>query len=91
MYIGDRAFAGCTSLEKVQMPDSVNALGIYAFSGCTELAELRLSRRLSMITEGAFENCVKLDKVVLPKNVGTKDIGRSAFPSTTRLYALPSK
>lgn len=35
--IGSNAFAGCTSLETISVPESVNEFGTQVFSGCEEL------------------------------------------------------
>ncbi len=36
--IGDQAFARCRNLTAVDIPNSVNEIGIFAFYGCTGLA-----------------------------------------------------
>ncbi|MBO6247690.1 MAG: leucine-rich repeat protein [Bacteroidales bacterium] len=36
------AFAGCTGLKSIEIPNSVTSIGSYAFSGCTGLTEISL-------------------------------------------------
>ena len=48
------AFSGCSGLEKVIMPDSVNFIGDSAFSGCCNLKEIVLSENINRIGNNAF-------------------------------------
>ena len=54
--IGERAFAGCSSLTKVAIPESVSAIGKDAFGGCTGLAKIAGGDRfdLSNFRDTAF-------------------------------------
>ena len=36
------AFAGCTGLKSIEIPNSVTSIGSYALSGCTGLTEISL-------------------------------------------------
>ncbi|MBQ7054710.1 MAG: leucine-rich repeat protein, partial [Oscillospiraceae bacterium] len=37
LAIGEKAFAGCTALEKIYIPSSVTRIGESAFKDCTSL------------------------------------------------------
>lgn len=52
--ICDGAFAGCTALETVSLPDSLRAIGEKAFSGCEKLATVSLPNGVERIGENAF-------------------------------------
>jgi hypothetical protein len=38
--IGDYAFAYCTNVTRITVPDSVTCIGIEAFASCTQLIEI---------------------------------------------------
>lgn len=55
--IGDRGFAGCTSLTNVKLSEYFNTIGDYAFADCTSLSTLDLSNRpVKSIGSHAFRN-----------------------------------
>ena len=41
--IGDKAFAGCTALENITIPNSVINIGNYVFAGCNSLQSINVS------------------------------------------------
>lgn len=41
--IGDKAFAGCTTLENITIPNGVINIGNYAFAGCNSLQSINVS------------------------------------------------
>ena len=75
--IGSSAFAGCTNLSTITIPNSVTSIGSSAFSGCSSLTSVNLSDNLASIGERAFENCNGLSSLTIPKNVNS--IGYKAF------------
>lgn len=76
--IGEYAFAYCTALEEIHLPNSVTSLGVRAFEGCTALTDLTLSEGISEIREFTFYNCTALREITLPSGI-TTGIGPSAF------------
>ena len=48
--IGDYAFADCSKVKEVIIPDSVISIYGGAFANCTELAYLRISKSVKYIT-----------------------------------------
>ena len=52
--IADGAFKDCSSLKKIDIPDTVTSIGSGAFSGCKSLTEVNLPDSLTSIGESAF-------------------------------------
>lgn len=85
-YIGEKAFFGCTSIEKITIPDSVTALGAKAFYKCEGLKELAIGKGLTEISNYAFYNCIALESITIPE--GITSIGKYAFRGCTALKSL---
>ena len=77
VYIDERAFENCTSLNYLTDAYFPNLKAIYqlAFYGCTSITSINLSN-VSYIAENAFEDCTKLGSITL-NNV--TNIGGEAF------------
>lgn len=75
--IGDQAFAGCSALQSVTMPNGVTEIGDGAFQSCTSLQSVTLSNSITEIPDGAFLSCSALTDIQLGDQI-TK-IGRMAF------------
>ena len=78
--IGDYAFAWCSGLTSVIIPDSVTSIWFYAFEGCTGLTSVTIGNSVTSIGESAFEDCDGLTSVTIPDSVTS--IGRWAFDNT---------
>lgn len=91
--IGDRAFAGLTSLQRVDLPASVESIGVRAFAFCENLMEIRFGGRsgyysaLSYIGDRAFIGCERLTVLALGELQGNLVCGKKAFAHCTRLRA----
>ena len=66
--IGDNAFAHCSSLEKVVLPQGLVSIGKQAFYGCSNLTELDIPDTVTEIGMFAFE-VTGLKSLKLPKNL----------------------
>ena len=76
--IGERAFAGCTALEKIFPPASLKTIGAGAFEGDVNLDfDLFHTRNLESIGSRAFAGC-KMKKLDL-NGTKIKTIGDEAF------------
>jgi len=74
--IGDSAFAYCTEMTGVVIPDTVTEIGRWAFDRVA-LTSITLPAGLKIIGDYAFYGCEGLTSVVIPDGVTT--IGEQAF------------
>ncbi len=92
--IGDRAFMGCASLRRVDIPASVESVGARAFAFCTNLMEVRFGSgnghysALSYIGDRAFIGCECLTVFSLGELHSNLVCGKKVFAHCTRLRAV---
>ena len=55
-FIPDSAFAGCTKLTGITVPDSVKSIGNNSFIGCDTLKSIKLGKNIKAIGTDAFVN-----------------------------------
>ena len=67
--IGYAAFASCTSLTNITIPDRVTTIDDYAFHNCTSLTSITIPDSVTSIGEGAFRNCRDLTSITIPDGV----------------------
>lgn len=70
------AFCG-SKLRELDMPDSVEKLGLCCFAGNYDLTTARLSQKLTSLPEAAFSWCTALEEIEVPESV--RYIGMSCF------------
>ncbi len=75
--IGANAFADCSSLEKVVLPEGLMLIDNAAFQNCTSLQEVVLPSTVSSIFASAFEGCSSLTELTIPNNV--RSVEKDAF------------
>lgn len=75
--VGQRVFEGCTSLEEVEIPSSVNRLVAFGFSDCTSLKSVKIPEGVDKIGTTTFGGCSALENVELPSTL--KSTGFNAF------------
>ena len=83
--IGYAAFAYCSSLTSITIPDSVTTIGDDAFIGCSSLTSVTIPDSVTVIGDSAFISCSSLTSVTIPDSVTT--IGTWAF---AHCYSLTS-
>ncbi|MGN1060442.1 MAG: leucine-rich repeat domain-containing protein, partial [Candidatus Coproplasma sp.] len=81
--INKYAFADCTSLTSITIPDGVTGIGESAFEGCTSLTSVTIGSGVTSIGDSAFENCHKLIEVYnlssLELTAGAETNGYAAY------------
>lgn len=63
------AFAGCTNLESVILPNAIQELGSSCFSGCKNLSKIELPNSITKIYGSAFSECSSLTSIKLPDKI----------------------
>ena len=84
--IGNYAFAGCSGLTSVTIPDSVTYIGEGAFHGCSGLTSVTIGSSVTSIGYYAFSGCSSLTSVTIPNSV--TNISSSAFFGCSGLMAI---
>ena len=84
--IGKCAFAGCTNLTSVTIPNSVKYIEKQAFMRCSSLTSVTIPEFLSIIEDYTFSRCSALTSITIPKYVTT--IGPGAFGACTSLTSI---
>ena len=84
--IADSAFAHCTNIQEVKLPQGLTTLGKGAFTGCTALKKITIPDGVQTLPENVFANCTSLTDITLPANLQT--IADGAFLNCTALTKL---
>ena len=88
--IGNRAFADCSSLISISIPNSVTSIGDAAFSGCYLLGSIdntiTIPNSIQCINSSTFEGCYNMYSVSIPNSVTS--IGNRAFANCSKLTSL---
>ena len=61
--IGEGAFAGCSELTSIAIPDGITSIGENAFFDCRELQSITVPSSVTSIGIGAFSDCPSLAKI----------------------------
>ncbi len=84
--IDEGAFADCTRLISVKIPDSVKSIGYSAFYNCESLTSIAIPNSVTTIDDYAFLGCIKLAKITIPDSVTI--IGNWAFEKCESLTSI---
>ena len=74
-YFAARAFAYCSNLKTVTMPESTRYIGSYCFEDCVSLESIDLSGLFTPMTDAVvldscvFSGCTSLETVVMSENI----------------------
>lgn len=67
--IGSYAFAGCSVLETITLPDTLKHIRDYTFENCYMLSDVVLPSGLLSLGVSAFDECYALKELVLPNTL----------------------
>lgn len=84
--IGNNAFGLCTSINSIEIPNSVTNIGECAFSSCESLTSINIPNSVASIGEGTFDFCISLNSIDIPNSV-TK-IENRAFVGCKSLMSI---
>lgn len=68
--IEHHGFAGCSSIEHLELTGCLRQIGNYAFYNCLNLRVLHLGAAVRSIGFGAFKNCELLEELIQDKESG---------------------
>ena len=80
------AFAECSELTSVIIPDSVTIINEIAFSYCTSLKSVTIPDSVKFIDDFAFSYCTSLKSITIPASV--KNIGLGVFMDSSSLISI---
>ena len=76
-------FKGCSSLETVTLPNSLQTLGANTFEGCINLRSVTIPSSVNSILKNAFKDCTSIKSITIPSSV--TDFGEELFVGCTSL------
>jgi hypothetical protein len=68
--IGNEAFAGCSNITSITLPDGLTRIGKYAFQSCLNLTSITIPASVTTIGKYAFQSC-NLTSITIPASVTT--------------------
>ena len=84
--IGDYAFAGCSSLSSVVLPEGLQSIGTGGFSGCTSLASISIPSTVKELGTRSFSACSQIKNISL--SLGLEIMGDYCFSGCSSLEAI---
>ena len=84
--IEDLAFAYCTALQNINIPQNVTNIGVSAFLQCKSLTSITIPSGVTSIKTSAFVLCTSLRSIELPDHLVS--IGNSAFVGCSSLESI---
>ena len=84
--IGSEAFAYCSGLTSVTIPEGVTSIGSSAFYNCRGMTSVTIPSSVTSIGSSAFYGCSGLTSVTIPE--GVTSIGDYAFYNCTSLTSV---
>ena len=79
--IGNGAFSGNSTLQKIKIPDSVTIIPNGTFCDCKNLSIVILPNTITAIEDNAFSGCNSLDRILIHENA--IQLGENLFDKNT--------
>ena len=67
--INDSVFKGCKKLKTVNLPDSLETLGLETFYGCESLEDITIGPNVKMVYSSTFSNCTNLKNITIQGSI----------------------
>jgi len=96
--IGDEAFADCCSLQYIEMPESVQAIGSKAFMNDAAMTGRYIFPRSFLLADDAYSNCEQLEIIIeMPSSYLSYSVINNTYiqisdyvgPDTKEVLAIP--
>ncbi|MBP3402184.1 MAG: leucine-rich repeat domain-containing protein [Clostridia bacterium] len=84
--IGECAFEGCSKMENIVLPESIQLIEEYAFYRCNKLLDVRIPSGVKVIENNAFKSCEYLRYIYLPDTL--ESLGATAFAYCSRITEI---
>lgn len=86
IYIGNKAFEGCT-FQSIILPEGIKNIGSNAFMSCKNLESINIPQSVETIGFGAFVYCSNMEIINLPSG-NLKTLGGGVFQGCKKLKKL---
>ena len=83
--IGEKAFADCSSVTSIQIPDTVTSIGTRAFYGCTGLTEITIPASVTDIGSQIFYKADNLNTVYYNSSYSSSENPFLSVPSIKKV------
>lgn len=84
--INTDAFQFCSSLETINMPNSIHTIEDSAFQGCSNLQNVIIPKSVKVIGDYSFSECDTIMSIIIPYSVG--NIGSYCFKDCINLKSV---
>lgn len=89
LYINERAFYKCSSLEKAILPDYLASMAAEAFANCMRLTDIKMPRA-DVYRQSTFAHCESLRDVFIPDGVKMIEGACFDFMNSLNKISLPN-
>ncbi len=83
--IGQKAFMSKTTIESIEMPNTIETIELGAFADCSNLTMISLSSNLKVLGDNALQN-TKISSITFPTSL--EEIGVNLFIGNTQIRTV---